>query len=315
MKNKDEYVKLGAQLPKGILLVGSPGVGKTLLSKAIAGEADCDFTYISSSSVEGRTIGQGAAKIREIFAKAKKSPGMTIIFFDEFDSIATKRSAMDEAWGRQTLNQLLSEMDGFDKHSNVFIIAATNFPQGLDPAVVRPGRFDKVISIPMPSFRSRKEIAQYYLSKIPASNDIDSEFIARNTINMSGADIKSLVNLAAMNAAKLSRSIVTKDDFEFAFDRIHVGILNKSITPNEHEKYMTAVHEAGHAMVSLLNPHATRMHKVTILSKGQALGLVYQLYLFRSSQRRISAKQGQNSRVDGCRNGRASGRRDLFWKL
>jgi len=224
LKNKDEYVKLGAQLPKGILLVGSPGVGKTLLSKAIAGEADCDFTYISSSSVEGRTIGQGAAKIREIFAKAKKSPGMTIIFFDEFDSIATKRSAMDEAWGRQTLNQLLSEMDGFDKHSNVFIIAATNFPQGLDPAVVRPGRFDKVISIPMPSFRSRKEIAQYYLSKIPASNDIDSEFIARNTINMSGADIKSLVNLAAMNAAKLSRSIVTKDDFEFAFDRIHVGI-------------------------------------------------------------------------------------------
>jgi len=272
LKHKQEYVKLGAQLPKGILLVGSPGVGKTLLSKAIAGEADCHFKYVSSSSVEGKTIGQGAAKIREIFKEARNSSQMTIIFFDEFDSIATKRSAADEAWSRQTLNQLLAEMDGFDQSANFFVIAATNFPQGLDPAVVRPGRFDKIISIPMPSFRSRKEIAKYYLSKVPASQDIDPEFIAQNTINMSGADIKSLVNLAAMNAAKFSRNIVTKDDFEFALDRMHVGILNKSITPNEHEKYMTAVHEAGHAMVSLLNPNATPMNKVTILSKGQALG-------------------------------------------
>lgn len=244
------------------------------MGKAIAGEANCHFEYVSASSVESPYIGQGAAKIRTLFKDSKNRDKPTIIFFDEFDSIGSKRTLSDNSHSKQTLNQLLTELDGFQSNPKVIVLASTNFPQSLDPAVVRPGRFDKSVSIPLPSRSSRIEISKYYLNKVKPSNEIQPEIIARLTIGMSGADIKNLINIAALKAAQESHSVITMDDIEYASDRLSVGIINKSIIPTKDEHYRTAVHEGGHALISLLTPAAEPMSKVTILSKGGALGYI-----------------------------------------
>ena len=225
-------------------------------------------------------MGIGASKIRSLFQKAKNREKSTIIFIDEIDSIGSKRG-QDTGDSSQTLNQLLSEMDGFEKMNKVIVLAATNFPSSLDPALLRPGRFDKNIYIPLPKLSSRKDIFRYYLKSIKY-NSLDLDTLARQSINLTGADIKNIVNIAALNAGKNRKAYVTKDDFDFAFDRLRMGVINKSINPSRDDLYHTAIHEAGHAIISLINPAAVPMDKVTILSKGGALGLYKKLHFLRT---------------------------------
>ena len=247
-------------------------IGKTLLGRALAGESGCYFEYVNSSAIEGPFVGMGVRAIKDLFAATKLRDKPTILFFDEFDSIAQKRNHVDGFVDSQTLNQILTELDGFEPNSNVFVLAATNFPDSLDPAVLRPGRFDKVIRIPQPANNARKEIISYYLSKIKHDNSIDIDYIARASSGLTGADIKNLVNVAVINAVKENRRAADKSDFDFALDRLQIGILNKSIQASSNSLYKTAIHEAGHARVSLLNPECTPMSKITILSKGESLG-------------------------------------------
>ena len=269
-RNPDKYNEIGAELPKGILMVGAPGVGKTLLAKALAGESECEFIYIAASSVEGKFIGQGSAKIRNLFERARKS-APCIIFFDEFDSIASKR---DKNFSSNSgcLNEILSEMDGFQKNEKIFVIASTNFPDALDPAVIRPGRFDKIIKIPLPSLKGREEIIEYYLKKIKYDKKVTPKDLAKSTINFTGSDIRTFINLAILNAIKNKKTLAEHSDFDFALDRMNIGIINKSLKITKKEKYMTAIHEAGHTLMALLNPNAMPLNKVTILSKGGSLG-------------------------------------------
>jgi ATP-dependent metalloprotease len=242
------------------------------MARALAGESECYFEYINSSSVEGAFVGSGVRQIKNLFQKTKSRDRPTIIFFDEFDSIAQKRNAISGQFASQTLNQLLTEMDGFESNSKVFVLAATNYPQALDPAVTRPGRFDKTVQIPQPAKSARVEIIKYYLGKIKHTDQVDADFLARSTNGMTGADIKNLVNVAAINAVKMGRKAADREDFDFAIDRLSMGILNKSIQTTTNTLYHTAIHEAGHAMVSLLNGESVPMSKVTILSKGGSLG-------------------------------------------
>lgn len=224
--------------------------------------------------IEDQYVGSGASNIRKVFKKAKKN-SPSIVFFDEFDSIAGKRNQVDGAQGnslRKTINELLSEIDGFEQNSGVFVIASTNFPQSLDPAIIRPGRFDKILKIPLPSLKGRHKLLEFYLDKIKYDSRVDIDRIARETIGFNGADIKTVINLSILNAIKNKRKVAEREDFDFALDRVRVGILNKSHKTTKQEKYMTAIHEAGHTLAALLTPAAMPLNKVTILSKGQALG-------------------------------------------
>lgn len=279
LKDPSKYQKLGGRIPRGVLLVGSPGTGKTLLAKAIAGEAKVPFFTISGSDFVEMFVGVGAARVRDMFENAKKN-SPCIIFIDEIDAVGRQRGAglgggNDER--EQTLNQMLVEMDGFETGSGVIVIAATNRPDVLDPALLRPGRFDRQVVVPLPDIRGREQILKVHIRKIPVGADVDEEVLARGTPGFSGADLANLVNEAALFAARRDGRVVAMEDFEKAKDKIMMGPERRAMVMNEEEKKNTAYHESGHALVARLMPKSDPVHKVTIIPRGRALGLTMQL--------------------------------------
>ena len=279
LKDPPKFQKLGGRIPKGVLIVGPPGTGKTLLAKAIAGEANVPFFSISGSDFVEMFVGVGASRVRDLFDQGKKN-APCIIFIDEIDAVGRLRGAglgggHDER--EQTLNQLLVEMDGFETTEGVILIAATNRPDVLDPALLRPGRFDRQIVVGRPDVRGRIEILKVHTKKIPMSSDVDLETIARGTPGFSGAELANLVNEAALYAARISKKSVEMTDFEAAKDKVLMGVERKSLFISEKEKKNTAFHEAGHTLVAKLLPGTDPIHKVTIIPRGRALGLTQQL--------------------------------------
>ena len=279
LKDPTKYQRLGGRIPRGVLLVGSPGTGKTLLAKAIAGEAKVPFFTISGSDFVEMFVGVGAARVRDMFENAKKN-SPCIIFIDEIDAVGRQRGAglgggNDER--EQTLNQMLVEMDGFDTGSGVIVIAATNRPDVLDPALLRPGRLDRQVVVPLPDIRGREQILKVHMRKIPVGADVDEEILARGTPGFSGADLANLVNEAALFAARRNGKVVAMEDFERAKDKIMMGAERKGMAMNEEERKNTAYHESGHALVARLMPKSDPVHKVTIIPRGRALGLTMQL--------------------------------------
>ena len=279
LRDPSKFQKLGGRIPKGVLLVGNPGTGKTLLAKAIAGEAKVPFFSISGSDFVEMFVGVGAARVRDMFENAKKhSP--CIIFIDELDAVGRQRGAglgggNDER--EQTLNQMLVEMDGFEASSGVIVIAATNRPDVLDPALMRPGRFDRQVVVPLPDIRGREQILNVHMRKVPLATDVKADIIARGTPGFSGADLANLVNEAALFAARGNKRLVDMEDFEKAKDKIMMGSERRSMVMNEEERRNTAYHESGHAVVAKLVPKSDPVHKVTIIPRGRALGLTMQL--------------------------------------
>jgi len=288
LKNPQKYAKLGAKLPKGILLVGPPGTGKTLMARAIAGEAGVPFFYCSGSAFEEVFVGVGSKRIRQLFDDARKN-APCIIFIDEIDSLGSKRSKYSLSSTRDnTLNQLLTEIDGFQQTKGIMVIAATNFPEVLDKALTRPGRFDKQITISLPDIKGRKAIIDLYLSRTKPSSDVDSGVIARGTPGFTGADIQNLVNLAAIKAALKGKSSVDMRAIEEAKDDILMGVKRKTEQTREN-LLLTAYHEGGHALVAHYTPGAHPVHKLTIIQRGQALGVTVQLP--QDDQMSVSRKQ------------------------
>jgi cell division protease FtsH len=279
LKDPTKYQSLGGRMPKGILLSGSPGTGKTLLAKAIAGEAGVPFFSISGSDFVEMFVGVGASRVRDLFEQAKKS-APAIIFIDEIDAVGRQRGAglgggNDER--EQTLNQMLVEMDGFETHTTVIIIAATNRPDVLDPALMRPGRFDRQVVVPLPDIKGREQILNVHMRKVPVANDVEGSIIARGTPGFSGADLANLVNEAALFAARRNKKLVDMHDFEDAKDKIIMGAERRSMVMKDSEKRNTAYHESGHAVVARLLPGTDPVHKVTIIPRGRALGVTMQL--------------------------------------
>lgn len=279
LRDPSKFQRLGGRIPRGILLVGSPGTGKTLLAKAIAGEAKVPFFSISGSDFVEMFVGVGAARVRDMFENAKKN-APCIIFIDEIDAVGRQRGAglgggNDER--EQTLNQMLVEMDGFETGTNVIVIAATNRPDVLDPALLRPGRFDRQVVVPLPDVRGREQILNVHIKKVPVGRDVDPEVIARGTPGMSGADLANLVNEAALFAARRDAKVVEMVDFEQAKDKILMGAERRSMVMSEDEKRTTAYHESGHAVVAWMLPKSDPLHKVTIVPRGRALGVTMQL--------------------------------------
>jgi len=279
LREPQKFQKLGGRIPKGVLLVGSPGTGKTLLARAIAGEANVPFFSISGSDFVEMFVGVGASRVRDLFDQGKKS-APCIIFIDEIDAVGRHRGAglgggHDER--EQTLNQLLVEMDGFDSNEGVILIAATNRPDVLDPALLRPGRFDRRVVVPRPDVKGREAILKVHTKKVPLADDVDLTVISRGTPGFSGADLANLVNEAALHAARQNRKVVTMSDFELSKDKVLMGVERRSMILSEEEKKTTAYHEAGHALVAAMMPHADPLHKVTIIPRGMALGLTMQL--------------------------------------
>ncbi|MBE2260760.1 MAG: ATP-dependent metallopeptidase FtsH/Yme1/Tma family protein [Candidatus Accumulibacter sp.] len=279
LRDPSKFQKLGGRIPKGVLLVGNPGTGKTLLAKAIAGEAKVPFFSISGSDFVEMFVGVGAARVRDMFENAKKH-APCIIFIDELDAVGRQRGAglgggNDER--EQTLNQMLVEMDGFEGSVGVIVIAATNRPDVLDPALMRPGRFDRQVVVPLPDIRGREQILVVHMRKVPLSPDVKADIIARGTPGFSGADLANLVNEAALFAARANKRLVDMEDFEKAKDKIMMGAERRSMVMNEDEKRNTAYHESGHAVVAKLMPKSDPVHKVTIIPRGRALGLTMQL--------------------------------------
>jgi cell division protease FtsH len=279
LRDPSKFQKLGGRIPKGVLMVGNPGTGKTLLAKAIAGEAKVPFFSISGSDFVEMFVGVGAARVRDMFENAKKH-APCIIFIDEIDAVGRHRGAglgggNDER--EQTLNQLLVEMDGFEGHTGTIVIAATNRPDILDPALLRPGRFDRQVVVPLPDIRGREEILKVHMRKVPIAGDVKADVIARGTPGFSGADLANLVNEAALFAARRNKRLVDMDDFEMAKDKIMMGAERRSMVMTEDEKMNTAYHESGHAVVAKLVPKSDPVHKVTIIPRGRALGLTMQL--------------------------------------
>ncbi|KAL7623643.1 i-AAA protease yme1 [Parahypoxylon ruwenzoriense] len=271
LRNPEKFSQLGGKLPKGILLVGPPGTGKTLLARAVAGEAGVPFFYMSGSEFDEVYVGVGAKRVRELFAAAKsKSPA--IVFIDELDAIGGRRNTRDAAYVKQTLNQLLTELDGFDQTSGVIIIGATNFPELLDKALTRPGRFDRHVVVDLPDVRGRLAILKHHAKKIKAAKDVDLEAIALGTPGLSGAELENIVNQAAVHASKAKASSVRKEDFDWAKDRVIMGAERKTMVISAEEKEMTAYHEAGHALVNLLTNSGQSLYKVTVLPRARTLG-------------------------------------------
>jgi len=279
LRDPSKFQKLGGRIPRGVLMLGNPGTGKTLLAKAIAGEAKVPFFSISGSDFVEMFVGVGAARVRDMFEQAKKH-APCIVFIDEIDAVGRQRGAglgggNDER--EQTLNQLLVEMDGFETNSGVIVIAATNRPDVLDPALLRPGRFDRQVVVPLPDIRGREQILQVHMRKVPISPDVKPDIIARGTPGFSGADLANLVNEAALFAARANKRLVDMDDFERAKDKIVMGAERRSIVMPEHERKNTAYHESGHAVVAKLLTRTDPVHKVTIIPRGRALGVTMQL--------------------------------------
>ena len=279
LRDPSKFQKLGGRIPRGVLMVGSPGTGKTLLAKAIAGEAKVPFFSISGSDFVEMFVGVGAARVRDMFEQAKKN-SPCIVFIDEIDAVGRQRGAglgggNDER--EQTLNQLLVEMDGFETGVGVIVIAATNRPDVLDPALLRPGRFDRQVVVPLPDIRGREQILIVHMRKVPAGPDVKADILARGTPGFSGADLANLVNEAALFAARANKRLVDMDDFEQAKDKIMMGAERRSMVMPEHERKNTAYHESGHAVVARLLPKTDPVHKVTIIPRGRALGVTMQL--------------------------------------
>lgn len=279
LRDPSKFQKLGGRIPKGVLMTGNPGTGKTLLAKAIAGEAKVPFFTISGSDFVEMFVGVGASRVRDMFDQAKKH-APCIIFIDEIDAVGRQRGAglgggHDER--EQTLNQLLVEMDGFEGTEGVIVIAATNRPDVLDPALLRPGRFDRQVYVPLPDIRGRELILKVHMRKVPIADDVDASIIARGTPGFSGADLANLVNEAALFAARANKRLVDMEDFEKAKDKVIMGAERRSIVMPEEERRNTAYHESGHAVVAKLLPHTDPVHKVTIIPRGRALGVTMQL--------------------------------------
>ncbi len=279
LRDPSKFQKLGGRIPKGVLMVGSPGTGKTLLAKAIAGEAKVPFFSISGSDFVEMFVGVGAARVRDMFEQAKKH-APCIIFIDEIDAVGRQRGAglgggNDER--EQTLNQLLVEMDGFEGTAGVIVIAATNRPDVLDPALLRPGRFDRQVVVPLPDIRGREQILLVHMRKVPIAPDVKADILARGTPGFAGADLANLVNEAALFAARANKRLVDMEDFEQAKDKIIMGAARKSVVMPEEERRNTAYHESGHAVAAKLLPKTDPVHKVTIIPRGRALGVTMQL--------------------------------------
>ncbi len=279
LREPQKFQKLGGRIPKGVLLMGPPGTGKTLLARAVAGEANVPFFSISGSDFVEMFVGVGASRVRDLFEQGKKN-APCIVFIDEIDAVGRHRGAglgggHDER--EQTLNQLLVEMDGFESNEGVILVAATNRPDVLDPALLRPGRFDRRIVVNRPDVKGREGILAVHTKKIPLSDDVDVAVLARGTSGFSGADLANLVNEAALNAARYNQKVVRMVDFEFAKDKVLMGAERRSMIISENEKRITAIHESGHALLAVMLPHADPIHKVTIIPRGMALGLTTML--------------------------------------
>jgi cell division protease FtsH len=303
LKEPQKFQKLGGHIPKGVLLMGPPGTGKTLLARAIAGEANVPFFSISGSDFVEMFVGVGASRVRDLFEQGKKN-APCIIFIDEIDAVGRHRGAglgggHDER--EQTLNQLLVEMDGFESNDGVILIAATNRPDVLDPALLRPGRFDRRVVVSRPDVRGREGILQVHTRKIPLSDDVDLSVLARATPGFSGADLANLVNEAALAAARRSQKFVTMHDFESAKDKVLMGAERKSLIITDEEKKVTAYHEGGHALLAAILPHADPLHKVTIIPRGMALGVTQQLP---TEDRHNWTKEQLEDRIGVCMGGR-----------
>jgi cell division protease FtsH len=303
LRDPSKFQRLGGKIPRGVLMVGPPGTGKTLLAKAIAGEARVPFFSISGSDFVEMFVGVGASRVRDMFAQAKKH-APCIIFIDELDAVGRQRGAglgggHDER--EQTLNQMLVEMDGFEGNEGIIVIAATNRPDVLDPALLRPGRFDRQVVVPLPDVRGREQILRVHVAKVPVADDIDPRVIARGTPGFSGADLANLVNEAALFAARRNKRVVDQQDFEDAKDKIMMGAERKSMVMTEDEKRLTAYHEAGHAIVGLKSPEHDPVHKVTIIPRGRALGVT----MFLPEEDRYSyTKRRLNSQICSLFGGR-----------
>src|SRR5579885_1384682 len=279
LRDPGKFQRLGGRIPRGVLLVGPPGTGKTLIARAVAGEANVPFFTISGSDFVEMFVGVGASCVRDMFEQAKKN-APCIIFIDEIDAVGRHRGAglgggNDER--EQTLNQLLVEMDGFEANEGIILIAATNRPDVLDPALLRPGRFDRQVVVPNPDVIGREKILRVHMRKVPLASDVDPKIIARGTPGFSGADLANLVNEAALLAARLGRRVVSMAEFEAAKDKVMMGAERRSLVMSEEEKRMTAYHEAGHALCALYEPECDPVHKATIIPRGRALGLVMSL--------------------------------------
>ncbi|CAL56292.1 P-loop containing nucleoside triphosphate hydrolase [Ostreococcus tauri] len=299
LRNPDKFTRLGGKLPKGVLLTGPPGTGKTLLARAVAGEADVPFFYRSGSEFEEMFVGVGSKRVRQLFAAAKrKTP--CIVFIDEIDSIGTSRKSVENQH-RKTLNQLLTEMDGFEQNEGIIVLAATNIPEALDPALTRPGRFDRMVHVPNPDIGGRREILDHYLHDKPTTSDVDVDKIARGTAGFSGAELYNLVNMAAVQAAMADAPAITAADLDWARDRVLMGAERKSAVLSEENRRLTAYHEAGHALVALKTDATLPIHKATIMPRGSALGMVMQLP--DKDETSVNRKQLM-ARLDVCMGGR-----------
>ena len=288
LKDPKQFSTLGGKLPKGVLLVGPPGTGKTLLARAVAGEAGVPFFFMSGSEFDEVYVGVGAKRVRELFAQARaKAPA--IVFIDELDAIGGKRNERDAAYVKQTLNQLLVDLDGFSQNSGVIFLAATNFPQMLDKALTRPGRFDRSVTVPLPDVRGRIAIIKHHMKKIQASDSVDPSLLARGTPGFSGAALENMVNQAAVRASRLKAKGVNMEHFDWAKDKIMMGAERRSAVIPHKERKMTAYHEGGHTLVGLFTEGHTPVYKVTILPRGQALGITH--YLPEGDQLSITKKQ------------------------
>ncbi|CRH01275.1 ATP-dependent zinc metalloprotease FTSH, putative [Plasmodium relictum] len=291
LKNSEKFTKIGAKLPKGILLSGEPGTGKTLIARAIAGEANVPFLQASGSEFEEMFVGVGARRIRELFQAAKKH-APCIVFIDEIDAVGSKRSNRDNSAVRMTLNQLLVELDGFEQNEGIVVICATNFPQSLDKALVRPGRLDKTIVVPLPDIKGRYEILKMYSSKILLSDDVDLHVLSRRTVGMTGADLNNILNIAAIKCSVEGKKSVDMNSIEQAFDRVVVGLQRKSPL-NEEEKNITAYHEGGHTLVNIYTKGSDPVHKATIMPRGMSLGVTWKIPISDKYSQKIKDVQSE----------------------
>ncbi|MCJ1271834.1 hypothetical protein MMC22_011739 [Lobaria immixta] len=302
LKAPERFSTLGGKLPKGVLLVGPPGTGKTLLARAVAGESGVPFFFMSGAEFDEIYVGVGAKRVRELFNNARtKAPA--IIFIDELDAIGGKRNERDPAYVKQSLNQLLTELDGFSQESGVIIIAATNFPQLLDKALTRPGRFDRNVVVPLPDVRGRVEILKHHMKNVQVSTEVDHSVIARGTPGFSGAELENLVNQAAVRASRNKSDKVGVADFDWAKDKIMMGAERRSAVIQEKDKIMTAYHEGGHALVALSNPSAHPVHKATIMPRGQTLGMVLS---YPEMDKVSMAKKEYLAQIDVCMGGKVA---------
>lgn len=300
LRSPDKYNQLGGKLPKGVLMVGPPGTGKTLLARAVAGEAGVPFFYMSGSEFDEVYVGVGAKRVRELFGNAKaKAPA--IVFIDELDAAGGKRNERDASYHMQTLNQILTELDGFDQTTGVVFIGATNFPQMLDKALTRPGRFDRQIVVGLPDVRGRVDILKHYMKKVSMGTDVDPSLIARGTPGFSGADLENLVNQAAVHASKKGGKTVGMLDLEWAKDRVLMGAEKKSMVIQDDEKLMTAYHEAGHALVAMFTKDSDPLYKCTIMPRGPALGVTFSLP---EMDRHSNTKNELLATIDMCMGGK-----------